>query len=836
MSPGLSEKLRIASDSGTETISIRPFEWGRLTMFPESLGELESVKSLTIQRPTLENISAIVGMKQLTSLTIQYGKLDDLSLLNELPNLRTLNIDGSELANIDSLSGLENLSKFSWIKGHLESVQPLSGLSNLAHVALAGSSLSDLVGAETLANLTYLDIAKTSIRDLTPIENLTNLRALNLSRTDIVNIYHLAKLENLRVLNLFGCDISDLRPLAELSHLGFLNLNESSITELSGIERLIKIRALYANDTGVSEIAPLAKLTGLSKLELKNTKIRNLTGIDDARHLRNLDVSGSSISDISAIAGLRGLETLSLRASPITDITPLKGLFRLEEIDLSSTNVVDLEPLRQLRMLRSLNLNHTPVMDLRPVTDLRRLKTFSRNGGLQFEGTLAAKTDPEIARISATPRERARAKSLADQLVDWELPETEYQNENPTPIPLPTSFAFLSYSNKDRGRIGNIHSFLLDQSVPLWWDADIEAGASWRDEIAKRLSSAKVVITFWTEHSVCSKSVVEEASDAQKRKKLIHVRLDDAVLPYGFAETQYVDLRQWDGTSEHPQMRKLLQSIRDKIDPPSQDDLSSRLMASSPIILVASNGRLTPKDTPPNVRPEVENAVDLADRLVGLRQTVKAVVTKVNDKESYQLPNDLRYALTSIETAINGDKLSWYAIEDVNETLNDCMEAHYAKDAWNETLVQELCRISKRLGELQPLLQPKQIPIGVSGAKPPELDPLIRESDLESVVTRATELKNILASDDAHSVLDDSARELVSREIHNLQSVEMEPTPQRKLARSRRSVRWLAYTVGGAITAITTPVIANLLTAPEAALTLAARLKPIYEFMLKLFS
>lgn len=836
MSPSLSAKLLLASENGAESISIHSYEWGKLTMFPEALGELGSVKTLTISRPTLESISAIVGMKQLTGLTIQNGKLKDLSLLSELPNLRTLNIDRSKLANIASLSGLKKLTKFSWNGGHLESVQPLSGLSNLAHVSLARSSLSDLDGTETLAKLSYLDVASTSIRDLAPIANLTNLRTLNLSRTDIVDLSHLAELENLRSLGLAGCDITDLRPLSELSYLTLLHLSESSITDLSGLEKLKQLRALYINNTGITEIAPLAKLTGLSKLELKNTKLRNLSGIEDARHLRNLDVSGSSVSDISAITGLRGLETVSLRASPITDITPLKGLARLEEVDLSSTKVVDLEPLGRLWMLRSLNLNHTPVLDLRPVTALRRLKTYSKKGGLQFEGTLAAKTDPEIARISANPKERARAIALGDQLVDWELPEDDSQNENPTPVPLSKSFAFLSYSSKDSGRVGNIHSFLVDQSIPLWWDADIEAGASWRDEIAKRLSSAKAVTTFWTEDSVSSKSVIEEASEAQKLKKLIHVRLDDAVLPYGFAETQYLDLRQWDGTAEHPQMRKLLQSIQDKIAPPSPDALSARLMASSPVIMVASNGLLTPKDTPPNARPEVENAVDLEDRLIGLRQTVQTVVAKANDNESYQLPNDLRYALTSIETAINGDRLSWYAIEDANETLNGCMEAHYAKDAWNEILVQELNRISKRLLELQPLLQPIQVPIGVSGAKPPELDPLVRESDLASVVALATELKNVLASDDAHSVLDDSARDLVTREIHNLQSVEEEPTPQRKLAHSRRSVRWLAYTIGGALTAIATPVIASLLTAPEAALTLAARLRPIYEFILKLFS
>ncbi len=138
------------------------------------------------------------------------------------------------------------------------------------------------------------------------------------------------------------------------------------------------------------------------------------------------------------------------------------------------------------------------------------------------------------------------------------------------PKPFEVPFVFLSYANQDHLRVGALHKVLQEASIPLWWDQDILPGTAWRAAIAERLKLAKAVVTFWTKDSTASKAVIEEAATAQREGKLIHVRLDDAPLPYGFAETQYLDLRKWDGTASHPEMRKLIQALRDRITPPTK--------------------------------------------------------------------------------------------------------------------------------------------------------------------------------------------------------------------------------------------------------------------------
>jgi hypothetical protein len=185
---------------------------------------------------------------------------------------------------------------------------------------------------------------------------------------------------------------------------------------------------------------------------------------------------------------------------------------------------------------------------------------------------------------------KARAQALFD-LLDAGWVPVGYGADAPKTLP----FVFLSYASANRSKIAAYHQFFQTQSLPLWWDQDIPAGGAWRGSIADQLANARAVLTFWDANSVQSPAVIEEAATAQRAGKLLHVRLDDAPLPYGFGETQYVDLRAWDGTAEHPAMRKLLQAMRDKLTPPDKDALAARLAKASPIAMVAQAGQLTPK-------------------------------------------------------------------------------------------------------------------------------------------------------------------------------------------------------------------------------------------------
>jgi hypothetical protein len=103
---------------------------------------------------------------------------------------------------------------------------------------------------------------------------------------------------------------------------------------------------------------------------------------------------------------------------------------------------------------------------------------------------------------------------------------------------------FLSYSRGDRERLREIFSILHENTwFDIWWDKNLPVGQSFPHEIDRALRAAKVVIVFWSETSVRSDNVFDEASRAKAMGKLLPVLIDDVVPPLGFGTIETIDLR-----------------------------------------------------------------------------------------------------------------------------------------------------------------------------------------------------------------------------------------------------------------------------------------------------
>jgi TIR domain-containing protein len=107
-----------------------------------------------------------------------------------------------------------------------------------------------------------------------------------------------------------------------------------------------------------------------------------------------------------------------------------------------------------------------------------------------------------------------------------------------------SSDVFLSYSREDQERLRKIFSTLHENTwFTIWWDKNLRAGQSFPHEIDRALRAAKVVIVFWSEASVRSEYVFDEASRAKIMGKLLPVLIDDVVPPLGFGTIETIDLR-----------------------------------------------------------------------------------------------------------------------------------------------------------------------------------------------------------------------------------------------------------------------------------------------------
>jgi hypothetical protein len=94
----------------------------------------------------------------------------------------------------------------------------------------------------------------------------------------------------------------------------------------------------------------------------------------------------------------------------------------------------------------------------------------------------------------------------------------------------------------------------------VWWDRKIAAGETFDQAIERELEAAKSVVVLWSENSVRSEWVRNEAAAASERGVLVPVMIDRVKLPLEFRHRQTIDLVGWDGDHAQEGIIQLLTS------------------------------------------------------------------------------------------------------------------------------------------------------------------------------------------------------------------------------------------------------------------------------------
>ena len=129
---------------------------------------------------------------------------------------------------------------------------------------------------------------------------------------------------------------------------------------------------------------------------------------------------------------------------------------------------------------------------------------------------------------------------------------------------------FLSYSSRDANRIERIVKALEENGISVWWDRNIPPGKTWDAVLGKALTEAECVVVLWTENSVHSDWVKDEAAHGKQRKILVPALLDDAEIPLGFGRIEAADLRKWGGDTTDPEFVNFIAAIRSLVGKESE--------------------------------------------------------------------------------------------------------------------------------------------------------------------------------------------------------------------------------------------------------------------------
>ncbi len=121
---------------------------------------------------------------------------------------------------------------------------------------------------------------------------------------------------------------------------------------------------------------------------------------------------------------------------------------------------------------------------------------------------------------------------------------------------------FLSYARADRPRAAALAAALQAAGLDVWWDAEIMGGEAFAQRIEGALDRADAVVVAWSQTSVASDWVRDEAGHGRDRQRLVPVSLDSTPPPLGFKQYHAIDLSRWQGAPHASEVAAVVAAVR----------------------------------------------------------------------------------------------------------------------------------------------------------------------------------------------------------------------------------------------------------------------------------
>jgi hypothetical protein len=127
---------------------------------------------------------------------------------------------------------------------------------------------------------------------------------------------------------------------------------------------------------------------------------------------------------------------------------------------------------------------------------------------------------------------------------------------------------FLSYAREHEVFVEQLAGVLAGLGWSVWWDRHIPAGRLFDAAIAEQLAQTRCVIVLWSNASLASPWVIEEAADARDRSILVPVFLESVRPPFGFRHVHAASLIGWNGDTSHEGYRSLIADLTELLGGP----------------------------------------------------------------------------------------------------------------------------------------------------------------------------------------------------------------------------------------------------------------------------
>jgi TolB-like protein/tetratricopeptide (TPR) repeat protein len=120
---------------------------------------------------------------------------------------------------------------------------------------------------------------------------------------------------------------------------------------------------------------------------------------------------------------------------------------------------------------------------------------------------------------------------------------------------------FLSYSRADKAQAVRLAKALQGAGLDVWWDTLIEGGAEFAKTIEAAINTCDAVVVAWSQASVSSDWVLDEAARGRELHRLVPVSLDGTEPPMGFRRYHSIDLTGWKGDAGAAEIDAIVRGV-----------------------------------------------------------------------------------------------------------------------------------------------------------------------------------------------------------------------------------------------------------------------------------
>ena len=120
---------------------------------------------------------------------------------------------------------------------------------------------------------------------------------------------------------------------------------------------------------------------------------------------------------------------------------------------------------------------------------------------------------------------------------------------------------FLSYARADVDCARKLADLVGRAGHDVWWDRELHGGSHFTSEIDKALRDAEAVVVLWSDASLGSAWVQDEAAEGRDSNRLVPAVIDAIRPPLGFRQYQAIDLTDLRSGDQPRQLEELLRAI-----------------------------------------------------------------------------------------------------------------------------------------------------------------------------------------------------------------------------------------------------------------------------------